>query len=556
MALLKTMVVLVALHCISVAFVSAQDSSIQVRKAEKQRASTIERSRPAEWKNLVTGGRFMDLFEPMRDRGGMTSDTWGEAGVVPRDTKNGIEDPKWSYWGGNTLAVDGKYHLFVCRWPENDPRGHFAYPDSIIVHAVCDNPFGPFKVVDEIGPGHNPTCYATASGKYVLYHTTGCYIADSVSGPWKASSLVYDSRDRANTKSVNYLHNNTFAQREDGSYLMINRHGQAWFSADGISAFHRVTEGRVYPPAEGRYEDPVVWKDNVQYHLIVNDWQGRIAWYQRSKDGVNWTVQPGEAYMPGIAIHQDGSKEDWYKYERIRILQDDHGRAVAANFAVIDFDKRGDLPNDNHSSKLIVIPLTVGRLLTVLGEQPITPLTQSIRVKIHAEPGFDPHTDLDVESLCFGAAEEVNFGRGCKPSKTEKEADDLVVTFEGLSGLTSKNFAGKLLGNTTAGTLLFGWSRLPGVNYIEPILSARAPVFEGKTAQVRVENFGQVASMPAEIKIRLSGIEIASDTVPAVLPFHDVVVQLNCSNVPSHKTETVTVQIMSNGSVLSSFSTP
>ncbi|MCM2374593.1 hypothetical protein [Aporhodopirellula aestuarii] len=54
----------------------------------------------------------------------------------------------------------------------------------------------------------------------------------------------------------------------------------------------------------------------------------------------------GEAYQPGIAVHQSGTIEDWYKCERIRILQDVHSRAVAANFAVIDFDKRGDLPLD------------------------------------------------------------------------------------------------------------------------------------------------------------------------------------------------------------------
>ncbi len=156
-------------------------------------------------------------------------------------------------------------------------------------------------------------------------------------------------------------------------------------------------------------EDPVIWKDDVQCHLIVNDWQGRIAWYQRSKDGVNWTVEPGEAYQPGIAVHENGTKEDWCKYELIRILQDSHGRAIAANFAVIDYNKRGDLASDDHSSKLIVVPLTVGRLLTVLDDQPITDQTKFIRLKIHAEPGFDPHTDVDLGSLRFGAWKHSRF---------------------------------------------------------------------------------------------------------------------------------------------------
>ncbi len=33
-------------------------------------------------------------------------------------------------------------------------------------------------------------------------------------------------------------------------------------------------------------------------------------------------------------------------------------------------------------------------------------------VKINAEDGFDPHTDIELNSLRFGASEVVNFGGG------------------------------------------------------------------------------------------------------------------------------------------------
>lgn len=34
------------------------------------------------------------------------------------DADNGIESPKWSYWGGNpTRGEDVKYHRLVARWP-------------------------------------------------------------------------------------------------------------------------------------------------------------------------------------------------------------------------------------------------------------------------------------------------------------------------------------------------------------------------------------------------------------------------------------------------------
>lgn len=509
---------------LSVAFVAVDGMAAKSKKAQ-----VVERERPAEWADLAFGGRFMDLFLPLPDLGGMTTDTWGETNVVPRDVNNGIEDPKWSYWGGNTrLEPDGKYHLLVARWPENAPNGHMSWHDSEVVHVVSETPYGPFKVQHEIGPGHNPTWYVAKDGTCVLYVIDGRYTADSINGPWTRSEFEYDSRDRLDSKQKNYLHNNTFAQREDGSFLMINRHGQAWFSKDGLSTYYRVSPERVYPPAEGKYEDPVVWKDHVQYHLIVNDWLGRIAWYERSKDGINWKVDPGEAYVPGIAVHASGVKEDWFKYERIRMLQDEHGRAIAANFAVIDVLKHSDLPNDKHSSKLTVIPMTAGRLLTVLNESAITADTKTIRVKVKAEEGFNPRTDMEISSLRFGASEEVNFGRGSKLLETEKFGDDLILVFAGKgNGFTDDNFAGKLLGKTSKGELLFGYSKLPGVDYIEPILSARLPVFKGDTAEVEVQNFGQVSSRESIVKVAIGEDVSASGTVPPLKPFEKAVVALH-----------------------------
>jgi hypothetical protein len=81
------------------------------------RAQDVDRERPAEWNNLVLGGRFMDRFLPMPAQGKLTRDTWGADNVIPRYIDNGLEDNEWSYWGGNAiLGKDGQYHLFVCHW--------------------------------------------------------------------------------------------------------------------------------------------------------------------------------------------------------------------------------------------------------------------------------------------------------------------------------------------------------------------------------------------------------------------------------------------------------
>lgn len=466
-------------------------------------AQITERPRPAEWDHLVEGARFMDRFLPM-PAGKLSSDVWGAKNVIPRYIDNGIEDDLRSYWGGNIIKDNaGQYHLYVCGWPENSPKGHMFWPNSTVYHAVCNNSIGPFMIKDTIGPGHNPEAFCLKDGRVAVYVIDGYYLADNLNGPWIYNKFDFDKRDR---RIIEGLSNLTFSQREDGSYLMVCRGGGVWISQTGLSTYNQISDKRVYPPVKGEFEDPVVWRDHIQYHLIVNDWLGRIAFYLRSKDGVDWVTDPGEAYMPGVSIHEDGKVEDWFKYERIKILQDEYGRAIQANFAVIDTLKHEDLPNDNHSSKNISIPLNPGLLLTVLDTKPITEKTKTIRVKIAAEDGFNPQTDIDLNSLRFGASTEVNFGKGSKVLSTKKEGKDLIITFDAKgNGITAEEFAPKLLGKTTSGKLLYGYARLPWISYNDPILSARMPVFtpDNQKMNIEVENFGQVVSKPAVLKLEL-----------------------------------------------------
>ncbi len=501
-------------------------------------AQTEDRPRPAEWNDLVFGGRFMDRFLPMPDMGKLTRDAWGADNVLPRDVNNGIENRKWSFWGGNIkFCEDGKYHLFVCGWLESSPRGHNTWPNSTVFNAISDNSFGPFVVKDTIGKGHNPEVFKLKDGRYVLYVIDGRYVADGCNGPWKYGKFDFQNRDR---RIIEGLSNLTFAQREDGSYLMICRGGGVWFSETGLSSYNQVTETRAYPPIKGNFEDPVVWRDNVQYNLIVNDWLGRIAYYLRSKDGLSWKVESGEAYMPGVAKHTDGTVEGWFKFERLKVFQDEYGRATQANFAVIDVEKRLDKGSDIHSSKNIVIPLTVGRLLTILGKKPVTSATKTIRVKITAEPGFNPQTDIDINSLQFGEPESVNYGKGGKVLETEKSGADLIVTFNAVgNSFPDDEFAAKMLGKTSNGKLLFGYARLPGVKFIEPILSARLPVItpfgKGFNLKVEVQNFGQIASKTAKLKIVYTKadkeIEVASGKISGLKPYEKTTVDLNCGKL-------------------------
>lgn len=491
-------------------------------------AQVVERIRPKEWQQLVEGARFIDRFLPMQGNV-LSSDTWGAANVCPRYIDNGIEDRIWSYWGGNIKkGKDDKYHFFVCGWLEASPKGHGEWSNSYVFHAVSDKLSGPFKPVNIIGKGHNPEIFQAKDGRYVIYVINGRYVADDLEGEWKYGKFDFNPRDR---RIIEGLSNLSFAQREDSSYVMVCRGGGIWVSKDGLSEYNQITDGRVYPDVDGRFEDPVIWRDHIQYHMIVNDWLGRIAFYLRSKDAVKWIVDPGEAYMPGIAKHKDGQTEDWFKYERLKIYQDRYGRAIQANFAVIDTLKKQDKPFDNHSSKNISIPLNPGVLLTVLDKSPINSKTKTIRVRIQAEEGFNPHTDVDVYSLRFGASSEVNFGRGSQVLAMEKDGPDLIVTFDGKgNGITKEEFAPKLIGKYKNGKMLYGYARLPYIDYVEPILSVRKPVLVEADKKINynleVQNFGQVPSQKVFVKIEYEKkgkiIKISSGTIPILKPYEKV----------------------------------
>lgn len=508
-----------------------------------------ERPRPKEWDNLVEGARFIDRFLPMPE-GKLSANVWGGENVVPRFVDNGIEDDVRSYWGGNIIkGDDGKYHLYVCGWREDSPKGHHTWPQSIVYHTVCDNSVGPYIIKDTIGPGHNPEIFKAKNGQYVVYVIDGYYLSDSLDGPWKYGKFKFNPRDR---KIIEGLSNLTFTKREDGSNLMICRGGGVWISRTGLSEYSQISNMRVYPAVDGEFEDPVVWKDNVQYHLIVNDWLGRIAFYLRSKDGVNWVTDPGEAYLPGvISKHKDGHCENWFKYERIKILQDKYGRAIQANFAVIDTLKNEDLPNDRHSSKNISIPLNPGMLLTMLNKEPVDEDTKEVRVLVEAEEGFSPLDDLDLNSLRFGSSEYVNYGKGTKVLRTEKSGNNLIMVFDAKGcGVDSKEFAPKVIGKKKDGSMVFGFMRVPWVDYTPSILSARKPtILPGDKIEVYIDNFGLKASADSKFELYAEDGKdrrlIVEGLIPPIEPYSDVKLVLDCKNKVDNADKGYVVRILS-----------
>ncbi len=485
----------------------------------------------ADAQTLAKGGQFMDLLLPMEGSVAATASDWGTTagentqyagsweGTLGRWKDNGIEDTERSYWGGNIVkGSDGKYHIYVAGWP-SDTKGHMNWSNSSMVyHVVSDNVWGPYTYVSTLGTGHNPEIYKTGD-TYVIYkiEPLGYYKSTTLGDSWETGEYTFDLRGRALIAGENRetsLSNCSFAKREDGSFVMIDRGGGIWVSRDGLTEpWHQLTDASVYLNSEiknrGTLEDPVIWRDHLQYHMVVNDWMARYAYYYRSLDGLHWVKEAGKAYtgQDPFAKHSDGTVEAWHKYERPRVYQDELGRAIRMNFAVIDCVKQSDVAGDNHSSKNINMPLTRQILLEVQGTTPITASTTSISVLIKAEEGFNPRTDLNLATLKFGAHDKVNYGNGFSYSSSENSGEsDLIVTFTGNageSGITTGEWAAKMLGEKTDGSVAFGYAKMPGIDYKPAMLSAVTPAIaaDGTVQSVSITNYGQKAADATTVRI-------------------------------------------------------
>lgn len=446
----------------------------------------------------IRGGSFKDLILPMPIYDGLEFEgIWGTESVVPRDIHNGIEgkDNLWSYWGGNPLkGADGKYHIAICRWREETSHG--GWGKSEVAHCVSDSPTGPYIITKTIvEKGHNPEVMKLRDGTYILHVINGVYSSSSLRGPWKLEGKITLESGKGPGSNL------TGVQRSDGSFLFHTKRGDMIISNIGILGPYKMVSADNYTRYSGYPEDPVMWKSRHQYFSIYNHAIDRKSRHMRSLDGIHWQHESGEPYDINVFRYTDGTKNFWHKFERPKVLQDEQGRATHLSLAVIDVDKKEDLGNDNHSSKNMIMPLVVEKVITVLNKKTIDEKTKTVELKIEAEPGFDPISEVDVASLRLGHANMVNVGQGAKALSSKAKGKDLIITFstEGLNMLPS-DYDLKLLGRTKTDEILFGYALLPGKTN-DPAALITSPISfnpENNTLISSVENYGLKKSEPCK----------------------------------------------------------
>jgi hypothetical protein len=328
--------------------------------------SALGASSPAADKTLI------DYFLPTPIRGRLTKDVWGAPNVLPRDPRNGLEDTtmkQWCYWDGQIIkGPEGKYHLFASRWDQS--RGHGGWGGSAAVHSVSDKPIGPYLDKgtawpdNQSGKGHNVTALVLPDKSYAVVVSEtrpgDVFVSKSLDGPWKQLGSIqvdangFEARDGR-------MSNVSMMVRPDGRYEIVARSGAIMISANGILGPYKLQGRSVYLNMPGlptrNLEDPVVWFSGGMYHIVVNCWSERKAFHLTSPDGINNWTNRGLAYDPTTDFirYTDGTVNHWDKIERPGVLLE-KGHVAYFTFAVLDVPKDQERGNDNHGSKVIVVP--------------------------------------------------------------------------------------------------------------------------------------------------------------------------------------------------------
>ena len=183
------------------------------------------------------------------------------------------------------------------------------------------------------------------------------FTSKSLDGPW--TKLGEIKVDQAKWRASNY----SVMVRPDGDFEIVPRSGQILLSRDGILGPYKVMGRSVYPKGIPNLEDPVVFYSDGLYHIVVNSWSTRKAYHLTSTDGLSNWENRGIAYDPttDFVRYTDGTVNHWEKLERPSVLIE-NGHVTHMTFAAIDVPKDQEKGDDNHGSKVIVVPFDGAKL--------------------------------------------------------------------------------------------------------------------------------------------------------------------------------------------------
>ena len=326
---------------------------------------------------------LIDYFLPMEPQGPLVSEgIWGAPNVLPRDIENGLEDPKldnWCYWDGRIVkSDDGRYHIYASRWNQSFSHAQGWKEQSKAIHAVSDNIMGPYQDKGMIWPdwhdglGHNVIGLRMHDGRYAVVasdRTPGdIFVSDSPDGPFEHFGEIQVDPNGFPISLARYnnpphhMSNVKVLLRPDGRYMIVGRSTAPLLSKDGILGPYKIMGDRVYKKypelPQTKNEDPTVWYSGGMYHIVYNNWPTKTSHHFTSEDGIHDWKYRGIAFKKGedkVFRYTNGTVNDWTFVERPTAYIE-KGHVTHFIFSVIDLGKGQDQPDDNHGSKIVVVP--------------------------------------------------------------------------------------------------------------------------------------------------------------------------------------------------------
>jgi hypothetical protein len=315
----------------------------------------------------------------------------------------------WSWCGSVVKDDDGKYHIYVSRFPKSLPFHPGWMVASEIIHAVADKAHGPYKFSDVSLPArgaqywdgrmtHNPSIHKF-KGKYYLFYIgsthpfeepsydeltltskwcivarsnkrIGIAVSDSPYGPWKRFDKPF-LEPKPNT-FYSYLTSNPAPTiLKDGSVYMI-------FKGRGHSnnVFSHMSLGVAYSPTilgkykvlnndkpifdvkkQGEAEDPFLWKDKSGFHMIFKDQIGKYTSERaagvlaHSKDAISWEIDKSPKAYSRTLMFDDGIVRTQGQLERPFILLE-NGKPTFLFFATMNGP--GGFENSSKSWNIVI----------------------------------------------------------------------------------------------------------------------------------------------------------------------------------------------------------
>ena len=330
---------------------------------------------------------LVDFFLPMEPQAELVLEgIWGDSNVLPRDINNGLEDSKlknWCYWDGRIVKSDnGLYHMYASRWDQKMSHSNGWHEGSKGIHAVSKNIMGPYVDNGLIYPnwkegmGHNVIGLRMHDGRYAVVTseiTEGeVFVSDSPNGPFELLGKIqvdingfneglarYQNKNQA---SYGHMANVKILLRPDGDYMIIARSTAPMLSKNGILGPYKIMGDRIYKKypelPQTKNEDPTIWYSGGMYHIVYNHWPSKTSHHFSSIDGINDWKYRGIAFKKDeskIFKYTDGTLNDWQFIERPTAYVE-NGHVTHFIFSVIDVHKGRDRGNDNHASKIVVVP--------------------------------------------------------------------------------------------------------------------------------------------------------------------------------------------------------